>query len=518
MAESSITGQPVSPSAVYRPMRLAVQRAFYSPAQVAFIRPADASDVSTLGNGLAVGDILVKHGTLAPDVTAGEWVLLAKCGAYDGEHQVINDFDAGGNHYLVIDSADYGSVTPSSPVGTVVKWLHDYAIHVKVLVYPNPAGTPREIILEGTPDGSGLTEFYLDKYLKTEFDLKNLGVYALPVGGGSVVQNANNLTAVFYRLHVAEVFDVPGEDGEVDPFDGEHDVLVDDVGAVASFRVAVNAVHPYQDWGTDGFGAYVVGAAGRKFLTQAPRETLVSTTVGPRLTMADSDRFRVHMLASSTAVGSTAAYACDYVLRVRQVNADGSTGAQLLEKTISIAGNTPAFSVAVGPADLEPFMTLPTRYRAYVSNASEAILSEPIDITVETACRENRTAMACLNLLGGVDHYTFTGRLWREAKDGRVNYKVSSAPLGAAVRAWVVQLFGERGPTATVRTSYAAGTGNSDTEHAYQGALAVERLSDTLFTPVIFTNDLGVAASSGPYGKPVTLEYRRGVDNTSQRR
>ena len=534
---ATVDSQPVSPASAYRPLTFKVQRIDPSLSSVAFIRPATALDVSTLGNGLETGDILVKttgdwDGSVAIS-DAGYIVLNSDCGAYAGIKKVLNAFDDGTYFYTVIDSADYGSLT-FSPVGHARVWLNNYTIFLRVKVYTDPAADPTEIDLQGTPDTTGATYFDVSKVVQNYFNA-DISRYALPIGAGSLVQDAYATTALWYQVIVAEVYDAPGADAVFDPFDGEEHAGCNLFFTDTDYRVAVNAVHPSTytdevidsstpttlDWSTADLSAYVVGGGPdigqhyvQKFLTHMPRTR----------TMGSGDYFRLHMLTNDSALLEVPERTVDFLLVVRDYSS-GTDAGSVLEQAITLADATAAFSVGVGPADLAAFITVPSRYRVYIGventtgDPGPAILrySELVDITVDSKCTEQSTPVIVLNPLGGIDSYSFTGRKWDTGKDGFGALSVSTKPITNSVRKWLVNLLFKRGKSLTVSKYSSPGTGYDWTERAYQGPIAVTRLSATIVAPLIVDGPDGpVAEVSTQYTRELTMDYHLGVDQISQ--
>ena len=62
MAATLIT-EPTSPASCYRPLQFAIERDDPAVNLIDEVFIADASDVSTIGNGLEVGDVVVKYST-----------------------------------------------------------------------------------------------------------------------------------------------------------------------------------------------------------------------------------------------------------------------------------------------------------------------------------------------------------------------------------------------------------------------------------------------------------------------
>jgi len=523
MAASTIS-QPASPASAYRPLQFVFDRSDQSGAQVIEIRVADAADVTALGAGLAVGDILVEHaapldGTPVP-IAVGQTVTIRDCGKYSGVRKVTKVIDQDGtpSDFLVIQAPDYGTVTPAS--GGIRVWLDRYAIVCELSVYTNPATDPQVVLMRGTADNDGGVTIDVGKDIRDYFS-ERIDTFALAVPGGTIVQNAHGVTALFYRVRIAETYALPGEDYPTTSEDifaevPGANILIDDFNDEGApyWRVAVNAVHPYRrtneagteilTWEDADMEDFEATGSAQKALTYAPRT----------LTMADSDRFRLHFL---NPIGDAPdEYKVDRGLKIREVADDGT------ETTITTlafdlgSARTSAFSVAVGPADLSPFITVPARYSVQVVGGDLLHLdSEKFIINVDAKCKEVRRPTCVLNLLGGVDHYSFTGREIATTKGGATNYTLSSAPVDKDVRRWLVENFTARGKVATLQKPYSAGTGYDWTERVYKGPNAVLRLSATQVAPMIVDSD-EVLTSSAAMLKPVTIDYRLGVDQLSQ--
>lgn len=173
--------------------------------------------------------------------------------------------------YTIIDAPAMGDFTPSgSPTSALRVYLDNYAILTKVLIYTDPTGTPQQVVLRAQPsDAAGNAIINVDVVLRDFFNYR-IESFIKPMAGVPV-QSAHGITAIFYRLHVVEVYDSPDVDMG-DPFDGTHDIHVDDTEDIATMRVAVNAVHPYAspvvDWNSADMSAFVLGT-GKKLLTTA---------------------------------------------------------------------------------------------------------------------------------------------------------------------------------------------------------------------------------------------------------
>lgn len=511
---ATIASSPTTPASAYRPLVYTVQRTDPSGSAVAYIRPADASDVTGLGGGLALDDILVEHATIMGPVpaTVGQTVNLYQgCGPYNGVHTILKVIDS---THLVIDAEDFGEyIPPGSPTGALRIFLNNYTVWARLSVWTDPAGDPQLVDMRALPDENGLTTFDVHEEVARFFN-SDIHAYALAVGGGLIHQTAHAVTALWYRVQFYEMYD---GSGTTDPFDGTHDI-----GGDEDNRVAVNAIHPYaqldhtggiQSGGltraTAGMGDFVPGGLTKRWLTNAPRK--YDSTLGAHfisLTMGSTDRFRLHMLSPTSQPGST------YMLRIFDV-----TGTPTLVDTIDVdfqVDEMAAFSVAVGPADLAPFITVPAKYRAYLSNVGEAFLSEYIEVTVDSSCKEVRRPWYWQNKLGGIDGFTFTGReIATTGVQRKTLRKVTYPGTGYDFNERVYRTEVERSrmlSSAPIEDDVRAWLGWD----LFEQPNVVCRLSETLVAPVVITSKEALSMNTRGIFKPITFEYRMGVDNESQ--
>lgn len=496
---AATVSEPLSPASAYRPIRFRVSRTDPVFNQIDEIFIADAGDVSALGNGLEVGDVVISFTSVVQGsipAVEGQTILLdSGCGDYAGVWEITNAFTDSGTDYLVIDAPDEGDYTP--PVfGGMRVWLNNYTAHCRVLIYTDPAQDPQIVDLKGQPDPDGDVYFHVELAIRDYFSHR-IETFMEAIAS-DFVQDAHGVTALFYRVHLAEVYDVPDETEVPDPFDGTHTLLEDDTDDVGTFRVAVNAVHPYAnalvDWSTAGLDDFTIGGSTSLFLTNAPRT----------ITLGRGDRFRLHML---TDPGDDYTLNCDLRIAV-------TAGANIQALVLNDA--TAAFSVACGPADIYGIFPTATSYTVQLRVSGGAtVLSETFTINVTDKCTEGSRKFGWLGKLGGVDLYTFTGREFTSSKVKR----------------------------ATVRKPYGAGTGFDWTERQYRseperiGTVSTAPVPqevrswlvrDLVESPNVNTIEAGrpctaiilsgelQSSSTGPLYKPVTMEYRLGVDNLSQ--
>lgn len=528
---STVIAYPHGPAAVYRPMRLHVQRQDPSDSEVFSIKIADASDVSIIGptfdygQALQMGDVLVKHTTIQGAVPAAEGRSVYfgdGCGQYTGKVAEIKGGCSSGTLYMTID-LNLGAATlgTSPPTPSLRMVLPNYTVLTKVLVYTDPAGAPQEVVLRGQPiDDAGNTYIDVGVVVRDYFSTDISRFLTAPV---SPAQSAHGITALFYRLHVVEVYDDPEVDMS-DPFDGTHDVAVDDIDDDATWRVAVNAVHPYAspvvDWSSSDLGAFVIGSASpvRKFLTTAPRaDVKIGNAVvvgsdgiipGPRLTASPGDIMWAAML-----LGVDDGYTTACQLAV--VSLDTSTPTVVGTVTIGAGDPCAAIAVGIGPANLGALVSGLSKY-SVILRAGISTLSEPIEVTVDRKSREGMRPFAWMNKLGGVDAHTFTGREIYTSKVKRATVRkpygagqgydwtertyraepertrtVSTAPLPVEYRRWLAEDLGESANVVTV-------------EHGRP-------------VPVVLLTDELQGGDTRPVGhRPLTVDYRMGVDNLSQ--
>jgi len=495
---ATLTTEPASPASAYRPLWFEVTRTDPALSRIFWVHVVDAAIVTALGNGLVVGDILVKHQAWSgavPGIVGQTVSFLPGCAPYNGVWTILNAFTVGADDYVVINAPDYGDFDPVGVESGRI-WLNNYTVWCELRVYTDPVGTPQIVYMNGSPDLSGVVAFNVAPAIADYFS-NEIADYVLP-WTGTLCQHAHGLTALYYQVKFIEVYDVPGVLSAINPWE-EGTEISDDT----EDRVAVNAVHPYHSdlltWEDADMGDFVVGTPTRKWLTYAPR----------LLTLADSDSFRLHMLTSSGGQ-------VNHELVVKQVNPDGSL-TPLASELLDI-GTDPvaAFSVAVGPADLAAYITVPSRYRVWLIDSESDIASETFEVIVDTKCKEVRRPLAWLSKLGGVDLYTFTGREIETSKATRTTIRkpmgrgtgydwsergntsapastflLSSAPLNAPTRAWIARDLG-------------------------QATVSALKLSATQVTPIVLTSDSHIAANTAGLGKPLTIEYRRGTDNLVQ--
>lgn len=496
---ATLTTSPASPASAYRPLEFVLTRTDPSLSRINFIRPATGTDVSTLGNGLVEGDILVQHQAWSgsiPGVVGQTINLIEDCEQYAGVWTILNAFTSGGNNYVVIDAPDSGVFDPSPSFGSGRIWLNGYTIWCELSVYTDPAAAPQVSYLYAVPDINGKVTFNVAPDVADYFNTE-IHPYVLP-WTGTVLQHAHGVSALYYRVRFVEVYDVPGVTTGVNPWEDGTEVHADE-----SHRVAVNAVHPYHSelttWETASMSTFVVGTSSKRFLTYAPRT----------LSVGDADSFRLFMLTGTSGI-------VNHNLIVKRVNSDGSL-TTLTSQSLSL-GATPyaAFAVAVGPADLAGLITVPERYRVWLTDSEDNVASETFEFIVDTTCKEVRRPIGWLGKLGGVDLFTFTGREienvnasratlrrpmssttgfdWSErsyASGPATGYTLSSSLLNGETRAWVAR-------------------------ELMHTANAVLKLSSTQATTIILQGGAVTSANTGGIFRPITIEYRRGTDNIVQ--
>lgn len=513
---ATVTATPVSPASAYRPLSFTVTRSDPAGSQVAYIRPATTSDVSALGNGLVEGDILVRHATIiGPTPSAiGQTVNIYEgCDDYNGVWTITNEFTVAGLDYMVIDAPDYGAITPLS--GYLRIWLDNYAIHCRVNVYTDVSADPEFVDLGPMPvDSTGAVSFDIGPAIR-RFFLNNIDIdpFCIAVPGTVITQDAHNFTANFYRYHIAETYDVPGVTDPVDPFDGDHTV-----SESAAHSVAVNAVHPYHEthtnvaatsgtvdltWSTTTLNEYRAGSNGCRFLTYAPR----------RQFLGDNDRFRIHILTLADGGGE---FTSDYLLKADEIDELGGVGTNILSKAVALAGESAALSIAIGPADLSPYMSVPARYRVYLTDAGNTFRSEVFQVFVDNSCSEVRRPMYCMNKLGGVDAYPFKGR---EVLTSNIKRYTKRKPMGnGSGFDWERRMY--RTDIQRVRrlsTRQIKGkTRQWLVETFMESANVTCVIDDTLVTPVIITSESAEAYTTEGGLRSLAMEYALGVDNMAQ--
>lgn len=518
---ATVVSFPPDPASVYRPMPLRLKRNDPPGSQITWIKVADATDVSTYGNGLQVGQVFIQHAMIQGSVPmqAGQTLhIYQNGGPYEGVWTCINSWGTG-TVYTIIDAPAMGDFTPSgSPTSALRVYLDNYTILTKVLIYTDPTGTPQQVVLRAQPsDAAGNAYVNVDVVLRDYFNYR-IESFIKPMAGVPV-QSAHGITAIFYRLHVVEVYDSPDVDMG-DPFDGTHDIHVDDPDNIATMRVAVNAVHPYAstvvDWSSADMSAFVLGT-GKKLLTTAPRGPVRlggavltpegDTLPGPRVMALPSSWMWLHVLTPP----GTWTTSCQLAV----VDLSGSTPSLVGTVGISVGDPTAAIAVGYGPGNLGSMVAGLSRYSVILRSGFTA-LTEPIEVAVDLKCREGGRPFAWLNKLGGVDAHTFTGR---EIYSSKVKRATVRKPYGAGTGYdWRERTYrAEPERTRTVSTKplpaeYRRWLAEDMAESANVVAIEGGRV-----VPVILLTDEAQGGSTTPVShKPFTVEYRLGVDNLSQ--
>lgn len=521
---ATIISFPPDPASVYRPMPLHVRRTTPAGSQVVWIKVADASDVSTHGNGLQVGQVFMRHANVngAVPLMAGQTLhIYDDGGPYTGVWTCTNTWGTG-PWYAVIDAPSMGDYTPTT--GAMRVWLDHYTILVKLLIYTTPAGTPQQVVLRAQPsDAVGNTFINVDVVLRDYFNHR-IESFIKPMSGVPV-QSAHGITAIFYRLHVVELYDSPNVDMS-DPFDGTHDIHVDNVASASTLRQAVNAVHPYAssvlDWTDADMSAFKLdtGGAACSLLTMAPQVLVPlpswagGPTPGRRVLASPGDWLWLTALTSAADGWAVPSGVKLLAYRIEP------TASSIGSIAVDIAGPSAAVAVGYGPGNIAAILGTATRYAVWLNDenapSGSKRLCEPVEVVIDTKCGEGRRPFAWLNKLGGIDAHTFTGR----------------------------EIYSTKVKRATVRKPYGAGTGYDWRERTYRAEpertrtvstkpLPVEyrrwlaedmgesanvlAMADGLACPVILLSDELQGGDTSPVGhKPITVSYRLGVDNLSQ--
>lgn len=501
MSQATVTATPATPASAYRPLKYTVQGAGLAAlSAVSAIRPATSTDVTDIGGDLAEGDILVRHATIIGDLEpeVGGMVFITG-NAYAGLWVVakVPPPGPGGLFNLVITAPDLGTVTSTGSIGV---WPDGYTVWCEVGIYTDPDGSPTKVRLQGTPELDGSVDFHVDKVIRDYFS-SDISAFVLPIDGGGLVQNAHGVTALFYKCRFVEGWN--DTTTPVDPWDGTHEIDEDE-----DFRIAVNGVHPYSDsvlsWPTAGMSAFLLDLAQtqRKFLTMKTRETVLGGNAGIKLTLRSDERFRVAMLTN----GSTAS-------RLRVLNGDTGTTIGFVNTT---SPSGAAVIYGVGPADLAGDFTLPSKYVVQLVTPSLDQLSERIEVTVDDTCAETSHQFGWLNPLGGIDCHMFTGREF--TTEGANRFSVTKEYSAGTGFDWRERTY--RNQPVLVHRQSSRLLDNDTRKWLGQSLMrspnVVRAMSDTQAATVVITTASMGTGSSRPEFRPITFEYRLGVDNLAQ--
>ena len=519
MAELSIVSQPPRFASAYKPMRVVVESprapvntlAGESNIGIADIKAADALDVATYGNGLAVGDVFIKHSNVA----LGTWgvgqtvrVTQSDIPEYNGTWRILKLIS---DKVIVIDAEHRGNAI----AGRLAKYYEGY---VCIALAKMERGGSRRFNLTSGSDGY----FTIDV---SDFAARTFGnVFEIARGEQPPVAiKANGYITQKYQIFFSEGYMIPNEFG-VNVF-----TEMGKGGGQVTLResIAVNNVQPYHhmdgrteapdmQW-MDDLDGYVMTASPRstKFLTFAP--TGNNPTAGYDQQRAARASFSEDYWLG--ALWSTGLADSGPDLNVIWHLSDGSNGGAYIDLPIP---DCHSFLVNVGPKALEAVLPPNTvYYRVVIRNIANGTMSESRYITVDQSCDTARR-MYFLNAFGAIDQYTVDGKEGMEANIKRSLVRKdymepNLVPTLGDYNARVYKVDIQRRRYATTRkepVDVLRWLGNELLEspdvrtRIYDDDVAI-------WTPVILTTD---SADMGERGGKMDLEYVFGVDNRKHRR
>ncbi len=473
---------------------------FVTPSEVVEIRIADAADVTAIGGTLVVGDILVEHALLQPggdDPQPGDTFIILGSGLYNGIRIIDKVLVQGaGTNYLTIVSPNYGDVTPAV-FGSISYWPPGYTFYLQLSIYTDPDGPPQLARLQATPDTLGRVRFDVSTVLRNYFS-SDISPFAVEVSG--LLQSAHGTTAIFYTSEIAEVWRDPEATEAPNPFDGDHTVHEDEENLTA-----VNAIHDYAspilNWGEADMSKFEMGTVYSRFLTNKNRNGLLIPH-----TFRTGERLRLHMLTGG---------GLNIILRFYNYASEDATPTET-DYPISLAGNYAAFSLACGPADLSPIFSLAYKYRVELRKVGTLdLISEQVEVILNYKCRETYRRFLWLGKLGGVEQYTFSGR---EVATGKYKRATVQKPMGRGTGYdWAEKVYRNE----PERTRMISTIPLRDDVRRWVAEDLCESPSVAVevegqICPCIVLSSSIPAWRSDNGNKPITIEYKAGVDNMSQ--
>lgn len=511
MAVLTIVSEPPKFQSAYKPLLVGLT-SMRSPnsmpgesAIIASIHEATALDVTNLGNGLVVGDLMVTHGALFGVLVAGQTVSVDS-DPYDGVFRVLKVIS---NAVTVID----GEYLEDTTGGRIAKFYDNYTIVAEVTM-ENAEDAIRYDLELNSDD-----QFVLDASDAAQRTFAD--VFEIAKGGDPLeFIIANRYITQQWSVRFSEAYMIPDANG-INVF-----TELDKQGAVVSLsgKVAVNSVQPYHhideedgspdlQWMEDLENYQINDASGtdRKFLTYAPRGGTTTYDQRTALRVGSDDDFFLAIL-HATGIGTR------LDLRTVFFNAQGGIVGQI-DQDYSIT-DADSFLFNVGPNAF----TVPSgthHYYVELNNTPVGSYSERFHITIDQQCNTS-ARFFFLNSFGAIDQYTIENPELRDNGVKRFTVEKPNMALNLATRRGDHQ---RRTYRVEITRSYSSTTRKESKpvlrwigdELLPSTDVRVVKYdnAETIYTRVIMSTD---DMKMGYLGGRATLQWEYGVDNQRQRR
>ena len=393
-----LTEQPPEFCSAYKPLRIGVFSSRHpvnttpgeSNITISSIKVADATDVSTYGAPLEVGDLFVFHSTVAlPIITVGQTVKItgSNIAGYNGVWRVLKVVS---DKVKVIACDSFGTAI----MGTMEKYYENYTL-VATLTVQGAPGAAGQRLYDVVPDASGIFYFDPSDRLRATF----LDVFAIANATEPTAPiDAEKYITQQYEVVFEEAYNIPDADG-VNVFTE----LKKNGSAISVTNLkAVNSVQPYHHideptgspdllWEDDLTDYTVNGLGTFRWLTYRISDSTYNSTAQR---CAYSDPSWLAFLYDGAAT--------TYRLRRSFVVASGASTTTY--EDITLEKNS--YLLNVGPVALN----LPSdvvRYSVALYLANDEVIP-PTWWTIDQSC-DGGTRFYAFNRFGAIDSYTADG-------------------------------------------------------------------------------------------------------------
>lgn len=510
----SLVEQPPLFCSAYKPLSIGVASTKHpnnttpgeSGIAITSIKVADATDVTTYGAPLEVGDLFVYHSAVALAlIPVGQTIKISgsNLSDYDGVWRVLKVVS---DKIKVIACDDFGTAI----MGTMEKYYENYTLVASL----NTQAVNGLTYYDVHADSDGV--FYCDPSDRIRTTFKD--VFAIAATGElTSMINAETYITQQYEVVFQEAYNIPDSDG-INIY-----TELKKTGAVLNARgfVAVNSVQPYHHinettgapdllW-EDDLDDYVVDGVGTyRWLTYREHGSTYDARKAQRVAIDDSAWMAILYGGAASTPDNTG-----YRIRKQYYQASGSSTVTFANVTLEFD----SYLFDAGPTALGlPSDTVRYSIALYLGNTE---LIPPTWFTVDETCQQG-TRFYVFSRFGAIDSYTADG--------GRIS-------RGQEVERQVVRKSGMarslRGAGDYQRRTYASealATYEQDTRK--EGIETARWIIDEMiaspdvriqiydggvpaYTRILFEKD---KANAGVRASKFTLAWSLGVDNQRQRR